>query len=159
MPLNDIHYLKYFPKYDGTKGTSTEEHIGCFNDFNDNIFVDNYDVYMRLFSQYLDKDVRKWFKDLSVSLIGTIEKLENTFMRKWGVRWDNLYYMTTFSAIKNKILENVVEFTTRFNNMYYIILGDIIPKKPAARDTYAGVFQYDFAIMLRERRPSCLLIM
>ena len=59
-----------------------------FHDFSDNIFVDNYDVYMRLFLSLL------------VASFGTMDELETTFMIKLGVKRDNHYYVTKFLAIK-----------------------------------------------------------
>ena len=51
------HYIKLLTKYDGSKGTSAEEPMDHFQEFTDNIFVDNDDVYMSLFAQYLEGDV------------------------------------------------------------------------------------------------------
>jgi hypothetical protein len=60
-PLNmcmNIHslpenYLNLLPKYDGQKTHSTEEHIESFQEFTDNMFVEQNNVLVRYFVQNL----------------------------------------------------------------------------------------------------------
>ena len=80
-----------------------------------------------------------------------MDELETTFMRKWGVKQGNLYYLTEFSAFKKNSSENVIEFTTRFNKLYYIIQEDIRHIEAATSATYAREFPSYFTIMPRER--------
>jgi hypothetical protein len=80
--------MKLLPKYDGEKAISVEEHMGAFQDFIDNLFVEHDDVFMRLFIQTLEGDVRKWFRGLPATSIGTWKALESTFMRQWGEKRD-----------------------------------------------------------------------
>ena len=54
-----------------------------------------------------------------------MDELEMTFMSKWAVKHRNLYYGTEFSAFKKNNSENVIEFTQRFNKLYYRIEEDI----------------------------------
>jgi hypothetical protein len=78
-PLNfppNVHdlpenYLKLFPKYDGEKAISAKEHMGAFQDFTHNLFMEHDDVFMRLFVQTLERDVRKWFRGLLATSICT----------------------------------------------------------------------------------------
>jgi hypothetical protein len=63
------NYLKLLPKYDGEKTHSVEEHIGSFQDFTDNLFVEHEDVFMRIFVQNLEGDIMKWFRELPVASI------------------------------------------------------------------------------------------
>jgi hypothetical protein len=45
-----------------------------------------------------------------------------------------------------------LEFTQRFNKLYNKIPVEVKPSQPAAKVTYAGAFDPDFALLLRERR-------
>jgi hypothetical protein len=75
------NHMKYLPKFDGDKTHSTEEHMSVFHDFTDDQFVEHDDVFMRLFFQTLEGDVRKWFRELYVALIDSWSSLEASFMR------------------------------------------------------------------------------
>jgi hypothetical protein len=46
----------------------------------------------------------------------------------------------------------VLEFTQRFNKLYNKIPAEVKPSQPSAKETYAGAFDLDFALLLRERR-------
>jgi hypothetical protein len=54
--------------------------------------------------------------------------------------------------LKKKNSESVLEFTQRFNKLYNKIPAEVKPSQPAAKVTYAGAFDPDFALLLRERR-------
>jgi hypothetical protein len=62
LPKNSLNIL---PKYDGEKTHSVEEHIESFQYFIHNLFVENNDVFMRLFVQNVEGDVKKWFRELT----------------------------------------------------------------------------------------------
>jgi hypothetical protein len=53
----------------------------------------------------------------------------------------------------------VVEFNNRFNKLYNKIPHDIKPSQETTKVTYAGAFEADFSMMLRERRYTTLIIM
>jgi hypothetical protein len=67
------NYLKLLPKYDGEKEITTEEHMDSFQDFTDNLFIEHDDVFMILFVQNLEGDVRKWFRGLPHASINSWE--------------------------------------------------------------------------------------
>jgi hypothetical protein len=56
--------------------------MASFQDFTDNLFVEHDDVFMRLFVQTLEGDVRKWFSGLPHASINSWEDIETTFMRQ-----------------------------------------------------------------------------
>jgi len=62
-------------------------------------------------------------------------------------------------VITKKETGTIVDFNKRFNKVYNKIPIDIKPSQAAAKVNYAGAFEEDFTIMLRERRSSTLLIM
>jgi hypothetical protein len=78
--------------------------------------------------------------------------LESALIRQWGERKDHLYYLTEFRALKKKNSESVLEFTQRFDKLYNKIPAEVKPSQPSAKVTYAGAFDPDFALLLRERR-------
>jgi len=59
LPTGD--YLKYMPKFNGEGEVKTEEHLADFYAYVDNLNIEHEDVWMRVFFQILEGDVRKWF--------------------------------------------------------------------------------------------------
>jgi hypothetical protein len=157
--LPTIDYMKYLPRYNGEGEVTIEEHLVAFYSFADNFNIDYVDVWMRLFVQSLDGEVRKWFRGLPPASIADIEALDEAFIKQWGDRRDYLYYITEFGALKRKNGESISDFTKRFNKMYGRIPDEIKPTEASAKITYANAFDADFSLLLRERRSTTLLSM
>jgi hypothetical protein len=105
QPMNglcDGDYLKYMPKFIGEKDIIVEEHLVAFYSYVDNLNIDNEDVWMRVFVQILDGEVRKWFRGLNLGYIVGIEALDDSFLRHWGDKKDFMYYITKFGSLKRK---------------------------------------------------------
>jgi hypothetical protein len=84
LPTGD--YLKYMPKFTGEEDITVEEHLVSFYSYADNINIENEDVWMRVFVQSLDGEVRKWFRGLTPGSIAGIEALDDVFLRQWGIK-------------------------------------------------------------------------
>jgi hypothetical protein len=65
--------MKYLPRYNGEGEVTVEEHLVVFYIFANNFNIDYADVWMRLFVQSLDGEVRKWFIGLAPTSIADIE--------------------------------------------------------------------------------------
>jgi hypothetical protein len=159
QPLNPLpagDYLKYMPKFSGEGEVTAEEHLAAFYSYADNLNIENEDVWMRVFVQSLDGEVRKWFRGLAPGSIAGIEALDNVFLRKWGDRKDYIYYMTEFGSLKKQEGESVSDFSKRFNKMYNKIPAEIKPSEASAQISYASAFDPDFCLVLRERRATSL---
>jgi hypothetical protein len=155
-PLPAGDYLKYMPKFTGEGDITTEEHLAAFYSYADNLNIENEDVWMRVFVQSLDGEVRKWFRGLAPGSIAGIEALDNVFLRQWGDRKDYIYYMTEFGSLKKQEGESVSDFSKRFNKMYNKIPAEIKPSEASAQISYASAFDPDFCLVLRERRATSL---
>jgi ribonuclease HI len=155
-PLPAGDYLKYMPKFTGEGDITAEEHLAAFYSYVDNLNIENEDVWMRVFVQSLDGEVRKWFRGLAPGSIAGIEALDNVFLRQWGDRKDYIYYMTEFGSLKKQEGESVSDFSKRFNKMYNKIPAEIKPLEASAQISYASAFDPDFCLVLRERRATSL---
>jgi hypothetical protein len=155
-PLPAGDYLKYMPKFTGEGDITTEEHLAAFYSYADNLNIENEDVWMRVFVQSLDGEVRKWFRGLTPGSIAGIEALDSVFLRQWGDRKDFMYYMTEFGSLKKMDGESLSDFSKRFNKMYNKIPAEIKPSEASAQISYAGAFDPDFCLLLRERRATSL---
>ena len=161
-PLNGIprgDYQKYFPRFNGQGETTTEEHWDAFLSYADNQNIEAKDVWMRMFIQSLDGEVRKWFRELPANYITIIEELQDLFMRQWGDTKDHAYYITEFRALRRKKDETITDFSKRFSKMYGRIPAEIKPSETSAKLTYANSFDHEFSLLLREIRPITLLNM
>ena len=69
------------PRFDGRGETTAEEHWNKFCSFADNQNFEHSDVWMRIFVQSLDGEVRKWFRELPPDSIDGIDALEEAFMK------------------------------------------------------------------------------
>jgi hypothetical protein len=155
-PLPAGDYLKYMPKFNREGGITAEEHLAAFYSYADNLNIENEDVWMRVFVQSLDGEVRKWFRGLAPGSIAGIEALDNVFLRQWGDRKDYIYYMTEFGSLKKQEGESVSDFSKRFNKMYNKIPAEIKPSEASAQISYASAFDPDLCLVLRERRATSL---
>jgi hypothetical protein len=75
LPARD--YLKYMPKFTGEEDITVEENLVAFYSYADNLNIENEDVWMRVFVQSLDGEVRKWFRGLTLGSITGIEDLDD----------------------------------------------------------------------------------
>jgi hypothetical protein len=65
-------YQTRIPQFDGTRPLNAQQHVDKMNDYFDLQEVDEAYVQMRLFSQRLTGDVKKWFKELRAASIADI---------------------------------------------------------------------------------------
>jgi hypothetical protein len=155
-PLPAGDYLKYMPKFTGEGDVIAEENLAAFYSYADNLHIENEDVWMRVFVESLDGDVRKWFRGLAPGSIAGIEALDCAFLRQWGDRKYFIYYMTEFRSLKKMEGDSVSDFSKRFNKMYNKIPAEIKPSEASAKISYASGFDPDFCLLLRERRATSL---
>jgi hypothetical protein len=155
-PLPARDYLKYMPKFTREGDVTVEEHLAAFYSYADNLNIENEDVWMRVFVQSLDGEVRKWFRGLAPKAIAGIEALDGAFLRQWGNRKYFMYYMTKFGSLKKMEGESVSDFSKRFNKMYNKIPAEIKPSEASTKISYASAFDPDFCLLLRERRATSL---
>jgi hypothetical protein len=80
-PLPGGDYLKYMPKFTRKEDITVEENLDAFYSYANNLNIENEDVWMRIFIQSLDGEVRKWFRGLAPRSIARIEALDNAFLR------------------------------------------------------------------------------
>ena len=160
QPLNSLpggDYQKYLPRFNGEGETTVEEHWDAFLSYAENQNIEAKDVWMRMFVQILDGEVRKRFRELPTNSITLIKELQDVFMRQWGDTKDHTYYITEFGALRRKKDETIADFSKCFNKMYGRIPTKIKPSETSTKLTYENAFDHEFSLHLRERRPVTLL--
>ena len=67
QPLNSLlggDYQKYLARFNGQCETTVEGHWDAFLSYADNQNIEGKDVWMRMFVQSLDGEVKRWFREL-----------------------------------------------------------------------------------------------
>jgi hypothetical protein len=154
VPLHDLpeNYMKNLPKFRGEGDLTATEHINFFDQFVDILVIEHEDVYSHLLVQTFEGQVRTWFRSLPPGSILSYDALEDLFLKQWGGRKDHLYYLIEFRSLRKKGSETVMEFIQIFNKLYNKILVEVKPSQPAAKVAFAGNFEPNFSLLLRERR-------
>jgi hypothetical protein len=75
------NYVNLLPKFNGEDEITALEHLSSFDNFIDNLGLEHEDVYMRIFVQTFEGEVRTWFKGLPPNYIDSWDALESIFLR------------------------------------------------------------------------------
>ena len=88
LPLVNLSqdYQSKIPLYDSGSSTSASQHVDTMNDYFDRNEIDDEIVKLRLISQSLGGEVRKWFKNLTPNSINDLQSFHQLFLNKWEVR-------------------------------------------------------------------------
>jgi hypothetical protein len=73
------------------------------NEFFDLEEVDDEDVKMRLFSQSLNGEVKKWFKSLPTSSLNDITSFPQSFLNRWEVKKNPLQIYLNMNVLKDPL--------------------------------------------------------
>jgi hypothetical protein len=94
--LHDLpqNYDQIIRSFNVEENTSAQRHLDWFNDFVDLEEVDHEDEKLRLFTQSLLGEVRKWFKSLPATSILNFSAFETLFLARWGDK-NNLLQLIT----------------------------------------------------------------
>ena len=152
-------YSTRIKTFGGEEGITAEQHVDQFNDFIDLVEVDDKDVKMRLFVHSFIGEVRKWFKTLTPRRIHDWNRLEDTFLRKWGSKVNHVQALNEYNNLRKESNESVKYFTKMFNKVYNSITSHIKPPPRVAQLHCVEAFDYEFSIFLRERESATLVDM
>jgi hypothetical protein len=140
-PLHELpqNYGQRIPKFDNTGKITARQHVSRVIDFMDLEEVDYEDVKLRLFSQSLAGEVRRWYKGLAAGSIPSFQQFEYVFIDRWEVKINPFQIMDEYQNLKRQPDETVQGFSTRFNRVYNSIPLDI---KPPPWFGYAQFFRW-----------------
>lgn len=80
--------------FNGERGYSVEEHLGWFSEWGNLKEIDHDDVKMRVFTQSLTGEARKWFRGLQNATIADFPNLETLFKNKWEDKKNPRHYLS-----------------------------------------------------------------
>jgi hypothetical protein len=131
MPLR---YEKWLPSFTGSDGVRADNHMDDFGAFFQlhPISDDAEDLVMKLFSVTLHGNVREWYDDLPDASITSMDQLEETFLKRWGIKLKDIQMLLKrLEYMKQTENETIREFQDRFE-----ILPYQIPRSHHPRDKY-----------------------
>jgi hypothetical protein len=87
---------------------------------------------MKLFSTTLHGNYRKWYDDLPDASITSMNQIEETFLKRWGIKLEDIQILLKrLKYIKQTKNETIKEFHDRFENLLWKI-----PKIHFSEDKY-----------------------
>ena len=75
-------YQSKIPLYDASGTITAQIHVDKMNDYFDRNEIDDETIKLRLFSQILGGEARKWFKSLTPNSINDLQAFHQTFIKK-----------------------------------------------------------------------------
>lgn len=79
-------YQSKIVTFDNTCTYTAKQHVDKMNDVFDLQEVDEADVKMRLFSQNLGGDVKKWFRGLPTGSIANLDAFHQNYLARWVIK-------------------------------------------------------------------------
>jgi len=154
MPCQD-YQIKIF-QLDGIGQYTAQQHVNKMNDNFELHKIDEEDLQMRLFSQTLAGDVKKWFKGLPAGHIVGFPVFHRLFINRWETKKNPLQILSEYENIRRDPNESVQDYCTRFNSIYNAIPANIKPPPDLELIKFPDGFDADMSYQLRERNPPTL---
>jgi hypothetical protein len=121
MPLS---YKKFLPRFFGLDGESLDYHMSKFWEFFQYHPVrdEAEDLVMKLFSASLHEGAKKWYDDLPVASITSMDHFEKVFLERWALKLEDVQsLLKELEGIKQASYEVVKVFRARFQKLFYQI--------------------------------------
>ena len=132
LPQNYSHKISLF---DGEGNFTPGQHMDRFDDFIDLEEVDYDDAKMRLFTQSLSEEAKRWFKYLPTRFIATFEAFQTLFQIGGKIKKSPLHILSQYKNLEKDNFESVHEFSSIFMRVYNPIPADIKPLVGASKIT------------------------
>jgi hypothetical protein len=85
------------------------------------------DVVMKLFSNTLHGDAKKWYDNLPNASITSMDQFEEVFLEEWGIKSEDIpILLKNFEDIKQSENETLFDFQSRFEGTLYQIPEAIV---------------------------------
>jgi hypothetical protein len=152
-------YEKWLPRFTGSDGVRADNHMDNFWAFFQlhPISDDAEDLEMKLFSATLHGNARKWYDDLPDASITSMDQLEETFLKKWGIKLEDIQMLLKrLEYIKQTKNETVKEFHTRFENLLYQIPRSHRPGDKYLVYLYTNALLVHLGFLLNKKGPKTI---
>ena len=100
---------------------------------------------MRISTQTLTGEGKKWFKGLNVGNIADLVVFHRLFLNKWEKKKNPLKILSEFDAMKISPNELVQDYYTRYNSVYNSIPANLKPTPDSILLKFPDGFDTDMA--------------
>jgi hypothetical protein len=152
-------YENWLPRFSGSDRERLEYQMGDLWAFFKlhPISDDAEDLAMNLFSTTLHGNTRRWYENLPDDSITTMEQLEETFLKIWGIPLEYIpVLLRTLDHIKQIENETVRQFKDRFEDVLYRILGSHRPENKYIIHIYINELLVHLGFPLSKKVPRTL---
>jgi len=143
------HYQSKIFMFDATGQYTAQQRVNKMTDYFELHEIDESDVQMRLFSQTLAGDVKKWFKGLPANHIVDLVAFHRLFIDRWERKKNPLQILSEYENIRRAPNESIQDYCTRFNSIYNAIPANIKPTPDLALIKFPDGFDTDMSYQLR----------
>jgi hypothetical protein len=147
-------YEKWLPRFTGSDGERVDFHMSDFWAFFQlhPVSDDAEDLVMKLFSATLYGNAREWYDNLPNASITTMEQLEETFLKSWGMKLEDIQpLLKELEYAKQTKDETVWDFQHRFQRLLYQIPRDHYPEDKYLVDLFNNALLVHLGFLLRKR--------
>jgi hypothetical protein len=152
-------YEKWLPRFTGSDGERTDYHMIDFWSFFQLhlISFDAEDLVMKLFSATLHGNARNWYHNLPVASITSIDQLEVTFLRNWGMKLKDVQALLKgLEYIRQTENETVRDFEVRFQRLLYQISATYTLEEKYLVYLYTNALLGHLGFVLNKKGPKTL---
>jgi hypothetical protein len=152
-------YEKWLPRFTGSDGERADYHMVDFWSFFQlhPISDDAEDLVMKLFSATLHGNARKWYDNLPVASITSMDQLEVIFLRNWGMKLKDVQtLLKKLDCIRQTENETVRDFEGRFQRLLYQIPATYTPEEKYLVYLYTNALLVHLGFLLSKKRPKTL---
>jgi hypothetical protein len=152
-------YEKWLPRFTGSDGERADYHMVDFWSFFQfhPIGDDVEDLVMKLFSATLHGNARKWYDNLPVASITSMDQLEVTFLKNWGMKLKDIQtLLKRLEYIRQNENETVKDFEGRFQRLLYQIPATYTPEEKYLVYLYTNALLVHLGFVLNKKGPKTL---
>ena len=152
-------YEKWLPRFTGIDGERPDYHMRKFWDFFQlhSVSDDAEDLVMKLFSATLHGNARRWYDNLPVASITSMDQLEETFLMSWGMKLEDIQLLLKgLEYIRQTEDETVGAFGVRLQMLLYQIPKSHCPEDKYLVYLYTNALLGNLSFLLNKKGPKTL---
>jgi hypothetical protein len=152
-------YEKWLPRFTGSDGVRADYHMDNVLSFFQlhPISDDVEDLAMKLFFATLHGNDREWYDDRLDVIITTMDQLEETFLKIWGIKLEDIQMLLKRLEYAKKIEnETLWDFQNRFERLLYHIPRSHYPGDKYLMYIYTNALLVHLWFFLNKKGPKTL---
>jgi hypothetical protein len=150
---------RWLPRFTGGNGERADFHMDEFYSYFRLHPVDDdaEDVVMKLFSNTLHGNAKKWYDNLPNASITSMNQLEEIFLEEWGIQLEDIsVLLKNFEHIRQTENETLWNFQSRFEHTLYQIPKGHCPENKYIVHIYTRALLAHLGLPLSKKSPGTL---